>query len=431
MTSASRAQFRHDARRHADVQGEVDDGRVVLPASQPDQVIREQLLAAERLAASLAGQFSDIVTAITSYADLLLRDLGPADARRADVRAIRVNAERALRLSERLETVARRARIMPVALDLDAFVAGMTTHLEASLGPGIRLERRPGHVPQPWVSCDRQQLTGVLTILAGFARARMPDGGTFIIATEVIPATGPPKGDAGDAAYGKSRRGTRAATVRLSVTDSGPALDEAATASLFEPYGRAAGSTGIDLAASHGIVAGFGGSLHAVASSGTGSAQGLALAIDLPAIAREDDLPPAGDHPRGGSESILLVDGEDAARGHVAGVLRQLGYSVQDASTAGDALALADDYFADPVDLLITDVSLPDLTGPELVERLLLDRPHLDVLYISSGPMARPRRRRSWSAAKVLREPFEADELAGRVRDVLDARAGRLVGPTN
>ena len=111
-------------------------------------------------------------------------------------------------------------------------------------------------------------------------------------------------------------------------------------------------------------------------------------------------------------------------------MLRQLGYSVQDASTAGDALALADDYFADPVDLLITDVSLPDLTGPELVERLLLDRPHLDVLYISSGPMARPRRRRSWSAAKVLREPFEADELAGRVRDVLDARAGRLVGPT-
>jgi two-component system cell cycle sensor histidine kinase/response regulator CckA len=237
-------------------------------------------------------------------------------------------------------------------------------------------------------------------------------------------------GVAGQAAVDQDR----ARWVRLTYADTGPKLDELAGRSLFEPYVPAAGAAGIDLAAAHGIIERLGGTMSTIPPSRdetADEARGLAIAVDMPAIGIEDEVisPPSEREPRGGTESILVVDDDHAVLSVMVKSLERLGYSVQQASTGEDALAIADDYFAEPVDMLIADVVLTGMTGPELADRLLVDRPRLEVLHVSGYTQNTVAYHgRAGLEAAFLRKPFTPDALGRKVRDLLDARARRTAG---
>jgi len=401
---------------------------------QEELRLRERLAAAERLAAGLAGEFNNLVTAITSYADLLLLGLDEDDARHADALAIRQSAEGALRLTRRLEALARQRPMEPALVDLNALVVSALPRLREIVGPEIGVERLPSPAPLPRVLTDRGQLEEVLTILARFATTRMPHGGLLTLATERI---GGPLGNDETSPGGAGRRSgdhNRARWVRLIYGDTGPELDEAAGRSLFEPYVPAAGAAGIDLAAAHGIVERLGGimrTLPPAREDSTDAGRGLAIAVDMPGVGIDDDvtLPPSDREPRHGTESILVVDDDQAVLSVMVKSLERLGYNVQRASTGEEALAIADDYFAEPVDVLIVDVVLPVMTGPELADRLLVDRPRLEVLYVSGYTQNTVAYHgRAGLDAAFLRKPFTPDALGRKVRDLLDARARRTAG---
>ena len=398
---------------------------------QEELRLRERLAAAERLAAGLAGEFNNLVTAITSYADLLLLDLDDHNPSHADALAIRHSAEGALRLTRRLEALARQRPMEPALVDLNALVVGALPRLREIVGPAIGVERQPSPVPLPRVLTDRGQLEEVLTILARFVRSRMPDGGLLSLATERI---GAPLGDErtppGDAVH-RDGGPPGARWVRLTCADTGPRLDEAAARSLFEPYGPEVGTAGIDLAAAHGIVERLGGSMHAIppGRSDTSSlTRGLVIAVDMPGVGVDDDMavPSSERQPRGGTESILVVDDDPAVLSVMARTLERLGYSVRPAASGEEALAIADDYFAEPVDVLVVDVVLSGMTGPELADRLLIDRPRLEVLYVSGYTQNTVAYHgRAGLEAAFLRKPFTPDALGRKVRDLLDARPRR------
>jgi two-component system cell cycle sensor histidine kinase/response regulator CckA len=401
---------------------------------QEEQRLRERLAAAERLAAGLAGEFNDLVTAITSYADLLILGLDPDDPRHADALAIRRSADGAVRLTRRLEALARQRPLEPALVDLNALVVATLPRLRDIVGPTIGVERVPNPLPLPRVRTDRAQLEEALTLVARFARARMPDGGVLSLALE---RTDPPPADTPSPAADPGTRGAdprRGPWVRLTAADAGIPLDDDARRSLFEPYSPAVDATGIELAAARRIVQGLGGSMRALppdAAAGAHQAAGLVIALDLPAVRAEEDVrPPVADRqPRGGDESILVVDDDPAVLSVIVKSLERLGYSVQQASTGEEALAIADNYFAEPVDMLIVDVVLPGMTGPELADRLLVDRPRLEVLYISGyTPNTVAYHGRAGLESAFLRKPFTPDGLGRRVRDLLDARARRAAG---
>ncbi len=261
---------------------------------QEEVRLRERLAAAERMAAGLAGEFNNLVTAITSYADLLLLDLDEGDASHADALAIRQSAEGALRLTRRLEALARQRPMEPALVDLNALVVGALPRLRDIVGPEIGVERLPSPAPLPRVLTDRGQLEEVLTILARFAASRMPDGGLLSLATERI---GGPLGDDEPSRGGAGRRTgdqNRARWVRLIYADTGPEVDEAAGRSLFEPYVPVAGVAGIDLAAAHGIVERLGGimrSLPPARDDPADPSRGLAIAVDMPGVEQVANLP--------------------------------------------------------------------------------------------------------------------------------------------
>jgi PAS domain S-box-containing protein len=401
---------------------------------QEELRLRERLAAVERLAAGLAGEFNNLVTAITSYADLLLMDLDPGDASHADALAIRQSAEGALRLTRRLEAVARQRPMEPALVDLNALVVSALPRLRDIVGPEIGVERRPSPARLPRVLTDRGQLEEVLAILARLARWRMPDGGLLSLVTERIGA--PLVNDETSSGVAGHRTGDRdhATWVRLTYADTGDELDEAAGRSLFEPYVPAAGPSGIDLAAAHAIVERLGGTMSTLSRARDEAAdggRGLAIAVDLPAVDIDDgiNVPTSAREPRGGAESILIVEDDQAVLSVMVKSLERLGYSVQRASTGEEALAIADDYFAEPVDLLIADVVLTGMTGPELADRLLVDRPRLEVLYVSGYTQNTVAYHgRAGLEAAFLRKPFTPEELGRKVRDVLDARAWRTAG---
>jgi PAS domain S-box-containing protein len=400
---------------------------------QEELRLRERLAAAERLAAGLAGEFNNLVTAIASYADLLIMDLEDGDRRHADALAIRQAADGALRLTRRLEALARQQPTEPAPVDLNALVVSALPRLREIVGPAIGVERQPSPAPLPRILTDRSQLEEVLSILARFAHSRMPDGGRLSLITGPIDGATRKAADSSASANRRLRDPDRARWVRLTYADTGPELDEAARRSLFEPYAPTAGVAGIDLAAALGIVERLGGSIRILQPLRNGKAtptHGLAIAVDMPAIDLDDVAVRATEHrPRGGTESILVVDDDPAVLSVMGRTLERLGYSVRQVSTGEEALAIADDYFAEPVDLLIADVVLTGMTGPELADRLLVDRPRLEVLYISGYTQNTVAYHgRAGLEAAFLRKPFTPDALGRKVRDVLDARRRRTAG---
>ncbi|HEX2219815.1 MAG TPA: PAS domain S-box protein [Gemmatimonadales bacterium] len=383
------------------------------------KILEEQLRQAQKmeavgqLAGGVAHDFNNLLTAIIGNAELLLREIAPEDSRRLDVLEINRAAHRAAGLTRQLLAFSRKQVLQPRIVDLNIVVSDLTAMLRRIIGEHVelRLQLQPG---LGRVLADPGQLEQVITNLAVNARDAMPSGGMLTIRTADVEAADVPS-------RGPEPTPILGPLVELSVSDDGVGMDERTQARLFEPFfttkelGR---GTGLGLATVYGIVRQSGGYIRVSSRLHHGST----FTVYLPRVsgrAYADVESPGWAEQPGGAGTVLVVEDEETVRRLACRVLRTKGYRVLEAEHPAAALRLVREH-GGPIDLLVTDIVMPGMTGPALVERLIADRPELKVLYITGYAEEAIERQGSLPAGGALLEkPFTARQLADRVRAAL------------
>ena len=391
--------------------------RSVEKALQAQLAQSQRLEAVGELAGGIAHDFNNLLTAIRGYAQLIQRGLGADDPARADVEQVIDAADRAAALTRGLLAFSRRQVLAPRVLDPAEVVEGIAPLLRQLLGAHIELSTAVtpggGHV-----RVDPSQLEQVIVNLAVNARDAMPEGGQLMVELRDVEL---------DAAYVATHpEATVGPHVLLAVSDTGIGMDAATQARIFEPFfttketGR---GTGMGLATVYGIVKQSGGSIYVYSEPG----HGTTFRVYFPRVAGRPG--PAAAEPiavrpsAAGSETILLVEDEAAVRGFARRTLEAQGYTVLEAGSGAEALALAAAR-AGIIDLLVTDVVMPGLQGHRLAEQLTVVRPGLRVLYVS-GFTENSVIHHGVAAEGIafLAKPFSADALGQAVRAALDRPA--------
>ena len=379
--------------------------------------IEERYLHAQKMeaigqfAGGIAHDFNNVLMAIEGYTELALVRVEDEDARR-DLDEVKQAAGRASELTRQLLAFGRKQVLRPRVLDLNDVVAGIERMLRQLIGSDVELATE--FDPELGrVTADPGQLEQVVANLAVNARDAMPRGGRLSIETRNVRV---------DEAWTRERGILRAGDyVRLTVSDSGLGMDRDARRRAFEPFftTKAPGrGTGLGLSTVHGIVRQSGGdvTLHSEPGHGT------TVRVYLP---RVDDVVEGASVPAlvdlvGGSERILLVEDDVSVRALLEKMLADLGYAVTSAGSGPEVFTLLAEQGALDVDLVVTDVVMPGMSGRELGERLVSLRPGLKVLYISGYTEdVAVRGRPEGSDAAFLEKPFTLRELATKIRAVL------------
>ncbi|HEX6058563.1 MAG TPA: ATP-binding protein, partial [Gemmatimonadaceae bacterium] len=367
----------------------------------------QKMEAVGRLAGGIAHDFNNLLTAITNYSELLLDELGSESPLRADVREIRAAADRAGALTRQLLAFGRRQVLQPTTLDVNEVVAELERMLRRLLGPeivfGVALDAATG-----FVSADRGQLEQVLVNLVVNARDAMPEGGTLTIETSptTIRAGCPTELAPGD-------------YVRIAVRDTGTGMDEATQARVFEPFfttKEAGKGTGLGLPTVYGIVAQSGGAVSIDSAPGKGTCMTILLprvaGAARPASRRSSGSMAAVPEPAA-LGTVLLADDEESVRIAVARILRKAGYRVLVAASGSEALGAAEGYGA-PIEILLTDLSMPGMNGQELAARIREMRPETRVVLMSGhGGDELARRDLERDGLVFLQKPFTMQGLLG------------------
>jgi PAS domain S-box-containing protein len=390
------------------------------------KALQEQLLQAQkvdgigRLAGGVAHDFNNLLTAMLGYVEMARLDL-PADLPadhviRTDLDEIRAAGDRAATLTHQLLTFASKQIVTPVRLDLNELVVDLLKMLRPLLGENIAVETVLGPAVGT-IEADPSQIQQLLVNLTVNARDAMPDGGRLIIETARENVT-----KAFAAAHPGARSGRH---VRLSVTDTGCGMSEEVRSHLFEPFfttkERDKG-TGLGLATCHGIVRKMGGHIRVSSRRGRGATFLISLpCVEGPATVRSL-VAPASPIPTG-TETILVVEDEPVVRRLAVQALRVQGYRVMEASDGVEALDIAQGLGLG-LDLVVSDVIMPRVSGPELVKRLTVVAPRARRLLVSGHAESTvlPARLSDLGAA-FLAKPFTPERLARKVREVLDAPA--------
>jgi PAS domain S-box-containing protein len=383
--------------------------------SLQDQVIQAQKMeAVGRLAGGVAHDFNNILTAITGYTDLLLADLPADDPRREDVDEIHRAAQRAAALTQQLLAFSRRQVMQPRVIDLNVLVVDIEKLLKRLLGEDIALATALDPATGP-VRADPNQIQQVLMNLAVNARDAMPRGGRITLETRDTDL---------DAAYAAEHEGVAPGRYALlAVSDTGSGMTDETKAHLFEPFfttKEMGKGTGLGLATVYGIVKQSGGHIWVYSEVGHGTTIKIYLPrVDAPAEAL-DRRAPADLSTLRGSETILLVEDETAVRGVARQLLERQGYAVLEAANGPAALALCDSGRA-AVDLLLTDVVMPGISGRDLADRLVLRYPRLRVLFMSGYTNdAIVRHGMLEPGLDYVQKPFQSGALFQKIREVLD-----------
>jgi PAS domain S-box-containing protein len=373
----------------------------------------QKMEAVGQLAGGIAHDFNNLLTAILGNTQLLLRDLPPGDAKRADVEEIRKASERAASLTRQLLAYSRRQMLQPEVLDLNGVVAEMNRMLRRLIGEHIELVTTLAP-DLGRVRADPNQLEQVIVNLAVNARDAMPNGGKLTIETANVEL---------DAAFAQAHLGSVPGPYAMvAVTDTGLGMEATVRAHLFEPFfttKEVGKGTGLGLATVYGIVKQSGGYISVYSEVGRGTSFKIYLPrIDKPAAAQPS---PAKDRPDRGTETILVVEDEPAVLSLSRRALEAQGYLVLAASDASDALRVVERH-GGTIHLLLTDVVMPGQSGRELADRLATSRPGIRVLYMSGYPGDAVVQHGALPAGSAfLQKPFSPDGLARKVRDVLDA----------
>jgi two-component system cell cycle sensor histidine kinase/response regulator CckA len=374
----------------------------------------QRLEAIGRLAGGVAHDFNNLLTAITGYNDLLRQQLDRADPRRRYADEVAKASDRAAALTHQLLAFSRKQVLSAIVVDLNAVVADSVSLLRRLIGEDVELVTHLD--PQlARVKADPGQIQQVIMNLAVNARDAMPEGGTLTLETANVEL---------DEAFAREHVPTiPGAYAMLAVCDTGAGMTADTQAHLFEPFftTKAAGEgTGLGLATVYGIVKQSGGYIWADSAPG----QGSAFRVYLPPVDEPLD-PPAtpGAAPERGTETILLVEDENQVRLLVRDVLRGHGYTVLEASSGGAALRVHRQH-GGAVHLLITDVIMPGMNGPQLADHLTSSHPDLPVLYIS-GYANQPAMNRLLAGKRclLLHKPFTPDTLLAKVRELLDSES--------
>ena len=367
-----------------------------------------------RLAGGIAHDFNNLLTVMIGYAELLhTSDELPAPFRAA-VGEILGAARRAADLTGRMLAFARKQRVQPRAVNVNDVVRGVEGLLRRIIGEDVRLDVRLASELPP-VLIDPAQLEQVLMNLAVNARDAMPQGGTLTIASGAVGITDE---------EARRRPGLRPGHhVRLAVTDTGAGMDAETLARVFEPFfttkepGR---GTGLGLAMCYGIIKQASGFIGCESSKGVGTT----CTVMLPAASGKADSLPGPEMASGGDArpntaraTILVVEDEPVVRRFVADILNASGHVVHATGSPQEGLEIA---AAEPrVDLLVTDVVMPQMDGVTLAARMRTKQPNLRVLLMSGYQDRRPAG--GDTASMLLPKPFTAAQLRARVEEALKA----------
>lgn len=392
------------------VSGVVVNSRDITERRRLEQQLHhsQRLDAVGRLAGGVAHDFNNLLMVITGHSQMLLDNIHYTDQARADLEQILKAAERATELTQQLLAFGRRQAVRPVLLDLNLLVRDMERMLRRVLGEDITLITKLSAKLSP-VCADPGQIEQVVLNIALNARDAMPRGGRLTLETAAIEVFREPRRDKPEVSPGPY--------VALSVSDTGAGMDPDVQSRVFEPFFTTKEhGTGLGLATSYGIIQQAGGHLLVESKPGCGTT----FRIYLPAAERkpEEVAKPRSTPLFRGSETILLVEDEDGVRHVVETMLQRRGYKVLSSSCAADALAIAHRH-AGAIDLLITDIVMPGMSGRELAELLITQRPDMRVLYVSGYGNTLE----SQSRAAFLQKPFSTEDLAVKIREVLQAAA--------
>jgi len=384
-----------------------------------DQVRQSQKMEAiGRLTGGVAHDFNNILAIILGNGRFLLDELPEEDPRRADALAMVEAGERAASLTRQLLMFSRRQVVKHERLDVNAIVRGLEKMLRRIIGEDIDITLALMDSPGAVVA-DAGELEQVIMNLVVNARDAMPGGGSLAIETARVELDSDYAGLHPDVAAGRY--------VVLSVTDSGCGMDAKTQRHAFEPFFTTKGQgqgTGLGLATCYGIVRGCQGQISLYSEVGHGTAVKVYLpeAIDASAA---DMGPAAHDADLTGHETILLVEDDDALRMTIHRVLAARGYSVLDSTGSGDALSIGERHRG-PIDLVLSDMVMPGLSGPDTVALIRAQRPSVKVLYMSGySDHALLRQGSTEVAVNFIQKPFAPQALAAKVREVIEGRTGR------
>lgn len=373
----------------------------------------QRMEAVGRLAGGVAHDFNNILTVITGFTELASANVPEGSPVAEDLAEILKASDRAAALTRALLAFGRRQVLQPTNVDLNEMLAGLTPMLELLMGENVRLTIESGASLGPAVT-DRAQIEQVVLNLATNARDSMPDGGQVTIATADADL---------DAAYARTHVGVVPGPyVALIVSDTGAGMTPEVMDHAFEPFftTKARGKgTGLGLATVIGVAQMSGGSVDVTSALGSGSV----FTVYLPRT-EGAATPEAATRARtnvAGTETILIAEDEEGVRLYIERVLRQAGYRVMAAANGQEALAMA--RTIPHLDLLLSDMVMPGMGGPELAKQLAVSHPEARTMFASGySDEALEDGFGSDGNITYLSKPFTADILLVRIRNVLDGR---------
>ena len=384
-----------------------------LRASEEQLRMSQKLEAIGQLAGGVAHDFNNLLTVITGYSDLLLVQLSESDSSRSKVEEIKRAALRASSLTRQLLAFSRKQVLQPKRFNLNDLVADMSKMLQRLIGENIEMRTSVG--PEAPLNADPGQIEQVLMNLVVNARDAMPKGGRLTVETSRVEV---------DREYARAHLNLEPGSyVMLAVSDTGSGMDAETKKHIFEPFfttKEPGKGTGLGLSTVYGIVNQSGGTIWVYSELG----KGTVFKVFLPAAVSKDletsatAAPPA--LPRG-IETILIVEDGSQIRQLACDCLTHCGYKVLATADGVEALKLIEST-EERIDLIVTDVVMPRMSGRELIERVSAIKPLIKVLFMSGytndaivnhGVLD--------GSTWFIQKPFAFDALARKVREVLDS----------
>jgi two-component system cell cycle sensor histidine kinase/response regulator CckA len=377
----------------------------------------QKMQAVGQLAGGIAHDFNNMLTAIIGFSDFLLMNHRPTDPAFQDIMNIKQNANRAAGLVRQLLAFSRQQTLRPQVLQLGDVLSELSILLSRLLGENIELKLEPGRDLWP-VKADLHQFEQVIVNLAVNARDAMPDGGKLVIRTANI--------DEAKSRELGSRHIAPGEYVLIEVSDTGTGISPEVMQKIFEPFfstkeiGR---GTGLGLSTVYGIVKQTGGYIFAESEEGKGTAMRVYLPryIESAHEVEQAKIERRVEKPKDltGRGTVLLVEDEDAVRSFAARALGQRGYNVLEATTGAEALDVFESHKGD-VDLVVSDVIMPEMDGPTLLHKLRSERPDLKIIFISGYAEDAFRKHLADNEEFMfLQKPFDLKELAAAVKAAL------------
>ena len=383
-------------------------------AKSEEQLRQSQKMeAVGRLAGGIAHDFNNVLSVILSLSEMLVEDMQPDDPIREDIEQIEMAAKRAAALTRQLLMFSRQQALDTKIVDLNELLVGMDKMLRQLLGADVDFASLPG-AELGRVRVDPCGIEQVIMNLVVNARDAMPKGGKLTMETRNVVL---------DEAYALNHHGTKPGPhVMLAVTDSGVGMTKTTMARIFDPFfttKEIGKGTGLGLSTVFGIAHQSGGSVWVYSEVD----RGTTFKVYLPRVDEVSDVARAVETHRSlrGTETILLVEDDDQVRAVARDILHRSGYVVIEASNASDAFRHSEEYEG-LIHLLVTDVVMPQMSGPEMAKRLAETRPEMKVLCMS-GYTDDSIVRHGVLDAKVayLQKPLTPDSLTTKVREVLES----------